>query len=263
MKCYAVSMGTVDKLAQCLGKVRAPLDSESPQLTEFLVQAMEFVACLARLVAASRHRRQKEEDPTQLAATFGVTQLAGSVSLLYGTLLQMGAPSGSRAAGQEPPALPPGRLTVTAAALDLLNQMGQLDLPMFQAVLGAEGMSLQLRHIASYLLWYCSHWEEWPLLHQVVLLVGHFAVLSPDNQAVIQSGEQPTLLQLLCTLPFEYFSDPQLTQVLFPTLVSCCFGNEHNRAVLEQELSPVLLANYVEVSRGPSVQILDLGMVFG
>lgn len=107
-------------------------------------------------------------------------------------------------------------------------------------------MSLQLRHIASYLLWYCSHWEEWPLLHQVVLLVGHFAVLSPDNQAVIQSGEQPTLLQLLCTLPFEYFSDPQLTQVLFPTLVSCCFGNEHNRAVLEQELSPVLLANYVE-----------------
>lgn len=243
---YAVSMGTVDKLAQCLGKVRAPLDSESPQLTEFLVQAMEFVACLARLVAASRHRRQKEEDPTQLAATFGVTQLAGSVSLLYGTLLQMGAPSGSRAAGQEPPALPPGRLTITAAALDLLNQMGQLDLPMFQAVLGAEGMSLQLRHIASYLLWYCSHWEEWPLLHQVVLLVGHFAVLSPDNQAVIQSGEQPTLLQLLCTLPFEYFSDPQLTQVLFPTLVSCCFGNEHNRAVLEQELSPVLLANYVE-----------------
>ncbi|KAG0418407.1 hypothetical protein HPB47_004872, partial [Ixodes persulcatus] len=129
---YAVSMGTVDKLAQCLGKVRAPLDSESPQLTEFLVQAMEFVACLARLVAASRHRRQKEEDPTQLAATFGVTQLAGSVSLLYGTLLEMGAPSGSRAAGQEPPALPPGRLTVTAAALDLLNQMGQLDLPMFQ-----------------------------------------------------------------------------------------------------------------------------------
>lgn len=87
---------------------------------------------LTRPLSCSRHRRQKEEDPTQLAATFGVTQLAGSVSLLYGTLLQMGAPSGSRAAGQEPPALPPGRLTVTAAALDLLNQMGQLDLPMFQ-----------------------------------------------------------------------------------------------------------------------------------
>ncbi|CAN8004937.1 unnamed protein product, partial [Ixodes hexagonus] len=252
---YAVSMGTVDKLAQCLGKARAPLDSDSPQLTEFLVQAMEFVACLARLVAASRHRRQKEEDPTQLAATFGVTQLAGSVSLLYGTLLQMGAPSGSRAAGQEPPALSPGRLAVTAAALDLLNQMGHLDLLMFQV--GHRGCK-QLRHIASFLLWYCSHWEERPLLNQVVLLVGHFAVLSPDNQAVIQSGEQPTLLQLLCTLPFEYFSDPELTQVLFPTLVSCCFGNEHNRAVLEQELSPVLLANYVEVSENGTCSTLPL-----
>lgn len=68
-------------------------------------------------------------------------------------------------------------------------------------------------------------------------------------QAVIQSGEQPTILQLLCTLPFEYFSIPELTQVLLPTLVSCCFANHHNMTVLQQELSPVLLANFVEVSR--------------
>ncbi|XP_077514235.1 SCAPER domain-containing protein short spindle 3 isoform X2 [Amblyomma americanum] len=240
---YSVSIGTVDKLSQCLGKVRG---SETPQLTEFLVEAMEFVACLANVVAKSRAKHRKEEDSTQLAVTIGVTQLAGSVSLLYGTLLQMGVPSGWRAGNQTPTLLSPGKLAIASAAITLLNHIACLDLTMFQAVLGAEGMSLQLRHIVSYLLWYCAHWEEWALLHQVVLLVGHFAVLSPDNQAVIQSGEQPTLLQLLCTLPFEYFSNPKLTQVLLPTLVCCCFGNEHNRTVLEKELSPLLLANFVE-----------------
>lgn len=240
---YSVSIGTVDKLSQCVGIVRG---SETPQLTEFLVEALEFVACLACIITKCRMKHRKEEDSTQLAATIGVTQLAGSVSLLYGTLLEMGVPSGWRAGNQTPALLSPGRLAIASAAIALLNQVARLDLAMFQAVLGAEGMSLQLRHIASYLLWYCSHWEEWALLHQVVLLVGHFAVLSVDNQAVIQSGEQPTLLQLLCTLPFEYFSNPELTQVLLPTLVCCCFGNEHNRTVLEKELSPVLLANFVE-----------------
>ncbi|XP_054932953.1 S phase cyclin A-associated protein in the endoplasmic reticulum isoform X4 [Dermacentor andersoni] len=242
---YSVSIGTVDKLSQCVGKVRG---SDTPQLTEFLVEALEFVACLACIITKCRIKHRKEEDSTQLAATIGVTQLAGSVSLLYGTLLEMGVPSGWRAGNQTPALLSPGRLAIASAAIALLNQVARLDLDMFQAVLGAEGMSLQLRHIASYLLWYCSHWEEWALLHQVVLLIGHFAVLSVDNQAVIQSGEQPTLLQLLCTLPFEYFSNPELTQVLFPTLVCCCFGNEHNRTVLEKELSPVLLANFVEIS---------------
>ncbi|XP_049270132.1 S phase cyclin A-associated protein in the endoplasmic reticulum-like [Rhipicephalus sanguineus] len=245
---YSVSIGAVDKLSQCVGKVRG---SETPQLTEFLVEALEFVACLACIITKCRTKHRKEEDSTQLAATIGVTQLAGSVSLLYGTLLEMGVPSGWRAGNQTPALLSPGRLAVASAAIALLNHVARLDLAMFQAVLGAEGMSLQLRHIASYLLWYCTHWEEWALLHQVVLLIGHFAVLSLDNQAVIQSGEQPTLLQLLCTLPFEYFSNPELTQVLLPTLVCCCFNNEHNRTVLEKELSPVLLANFVEVSCMP------------
>ncbi|KAL3184347.1 hypothetical protein MRX96_022963 [Rhipicephalus microplus] len=240
---YSVSIGVVDKLSQCVGKVRG---SETPQLTEFLVEALEFIGCLACIITKCRAKHPKQEDSTQLAATIGVTQLAGSVSLLYGTLLEMGVPSGWRVGNQTPALLSPGRLAIASAAIALLNHVARLDLAMFQAVLGAEGMSLQLRHIASYLLWYCTHWEEWALLHQVVLLIGHFAVLSVDNQAVIQSGEQPTLLQLLCTLPFEYFSNPELTQVLFPTLVCCCFNNEHNRTVLEKELSPVLLANFVE-----------------
>src|SRR6218665_507437 len=66
-------------------------------------------------------------------------------------------------------------------------------------------------------------------------------------QVIIQSGLSPTILQQLCALPFQYFSDVRLTAVLFPTLVSCCFLLQRNREILEQELSCALLANFVEV----------------
>ena len=54
---------------------------------------------------------------------------------------------------------------------------------MVQDVLGQEGISLEFRHIASYLLWYCQHHkEERELLHLVIILVGYFSALRPDNQ---------------------------------------------------------------------------------
>lgn len=57
----------------------------------------------------------------------------------------------------------------------------------------------------------------------------------------------PTVLQQLCLLPFPYFSDPALVNVLFPTLISCCFQNDSNAAILEQEVSCELLAHFIEV----------------
>ena len=65
---------------------------------------------------------------------------------------------------------------------------------------------------------------------------------------VIQSGHQPTVLQQLCLLPFQYFSDPALVDILFPTLISCCYKNAENSAILEQEMSCELLAHFLEVS---------------
>ncbi|PVD19353.1 hypothetical protein C0Q70_19841 [Pomacea canaliculata] len=84
------------------------------------------------------------------------------------------------------------------------------------------------------------------LLHEVILCVGYFTVLHPDNQVLLQSGQPPTVLQQLCSLPFQYFSDPRLTHVLFPTLVACCYNNQSNRLILEQELSGALLSNFIE-----------------
>ena len=59
---------------------------------------------------------------------------------------------------------------------------------MVQDVLGQEGISLEFRHIASYLLWYCQHYkEERELLHLVIILVGYFSALRPDNQGTVKA----------------------------------------------------------------------------
>ena len=52
-----------------------------------------------------------------------------------------------------------------------------------QATLGSEGLSLQLRHISSYLLWYCGHWKQHQTLaHEIILLLGYFCLSNPENQ---------------------------------------------------------------------------------
>jgi len=67
-----------------------------------------------------------------------------------------------------------------------------------------------------------------------------------DNQCVIQSGQSPSILQQLCCLPFKYFSDEELTNILLPTLITCCFENPTNRFVLEQEMSSKMLSTFIE-----------------
>lgn len=85
------------------------------------------------------------------------------------------------------------------------------------------------------------------MLHEVVLCVGHFTVGHSENQNYLQSGQPPTVLQLLCQLPFDYFSNRRLTRVLYPTLIAACFENEDNSDIVRSELSLSLLANFLEV----------------
>lgn len=67
------------------------------------------------------------------------------------------------------------------------------------------------------------------------------------SQVIVQSGRHPTVLQKLCQLPFQYFSDPRLVKVLFPSLIAACYNNGQNKVILEQEMSCILLASFIQV----------------
>eukprot|EP00057_Strongylocentrotus_purpuratus_P011849 XP_011666323.1 PREDICTED: S phase cyclin A-associated protein in the endoplasmic reticulum [Strongylocentrotus purpuratus] len=247
---YLVSCGVLDKLTVYFNNVRNPIDQE-PQIAEFLQHAMGLLGAMTRFISTTSNRSAagifgpKKDDPTQLVATFQVTGLGGIVSLLYGILLHGGAPS--RDSTMTPPEIPEHTVSVVNAGIKMLSSIATLDLNVLQTALGAEGTSLEFRHIATYLMWYCSHFTaNEDLLHEVVLIVGYITVLNLDNQILVQTGNTPTLLQQLCSLPFQYFSDPRLINVLFPTLISCCYDNAENKKILQQEMSCSLLMLFLE-----------------
>ncbi|CAG2184288.1 unnamed protein product, partial [Oppiella nova] len=112
--------------------------------------------------------------------TFQMTHICGVVSLIYGVLLHSGAPV--RSDGDAPPVAADHTLELTLEVIRLLNYVSLLDLNFVQSILGGEGLSLQLRHICSHLLWYCSHHKREQLLNEVILLIGNFVVLNDENQ---------------------------------------------------------------------------------
>jgi len=251
MVSYIVCSGTVDSLANYFQLVRDPIDS-SPEVAEFLLSALQL---LTSLTAAIEH--QQGMDPTHLLSALQGTELAGTVSMLYGMLLHQGRDSDR---DSTPPPLPQHTLAVAMETCTLLHRLvrDQHRMGQVQTVLGSEGISLEFRHIASYLLYYCQHHSETELLNQVIVLVGYFTANHPDNQSIVQSGSQPSVLQQLASLPFQYFSQMELKAILFPTLLSSCYKSVENSAILSQEMSWQLIEEFVESEEGKGNLLVQL-----
>ncbi|XP_073688430.1 S phase cyclin A-associated protein in the endoplasmic reticulum isoform X2 [Garra rufa] len=248
---YVVNMGLIDKLYGCFLSIQGPID-ESPKMAAFLEQATAFLHGMCKLCFAVTGRSlsifdNKRQDPTGLTTLLQSTDLVGVLHMLYCILLHSAPPdslSGNPVGPLEP--YSSGVIQVALQGLRFLNTFALLDLSAFQGVLGSEGLSLAVRHIVSSLLWYCSQHSSEELLHELIICVGYFTVNHPDNQVIVQSGRQPSVLQKLCQLPFQYFSHPRLIKVLFPSLICACYNNLPNKVILQQEMSCVLLATFIQ-----------------
>jgi len=73
----------VDKLASYFHNVHDPIEGE-PEVGEFLMSALHLMSALTGIVEALT---DSQTDPTHLWSALKVTDLAGTVSLLYGMLL--------------------------------------------------------------------------------------------------------------------------------------------------------------------------------
>ncbi|XP_068459446.1 S phase cyclin A-associated protein in the endoplasmic reticulum isoform X2 [Clinocottus analis] len=244
---YVVNMGLIDKLYGCFLSIQGPVD-ELPKMSAFLQQASALMHSMCKLCFVVTGRApsifdNKRQDPTGLTALLQSTDLVGVVHTLYCILLHSFSPESS-SQSQEP--YGPGVIQVALQGIRFLNSFALLDLSAFQSVLGAEGLSLAFRHIVSSLLWYCTQHSSQELLHEVIICAGYFTVNHSDNQVIVQSGRQPSVLQKLCQLPFQYFSHPRLIRVLFPSLISACYNNPQNKVILQQEMSCVLLATFIQ-----------------
>ncbi|KAM9125259.1 S phase cyclin A-associated protein in the endoplasmic reticulum isoform 2-T2 [Pangshura tecta] len=245
---YVVNLGLIDKLCCCFLSVQGPIDDNS-KIATFLQNATAVLHGMCQLCFAVSGRSwpifdNTRQDPTGLTAVLRTTDLVGVLHMLYCILFHGTISESNMASPKE--SYTENTIQVAIQSLRFFNSFAVLDLPAFQSIVGAEGLSLAFRHIISSLLWYCSQHTCEGLLHEVIVCVGYFTVNHPDNQVIVQSGRHPTVLQKLCQLPFQYFSDPRLIKVLFPTLIAACYNNPQNKIILEQEMSCVLLATFIQ-----------------
>lgn len=49
--------------------------------------------------------------------------------------------------------------------------------------------------------------EKLKILNELILLIGYFCLQNSSNQELLQHSKSPTILERLCGLPFQYFSD--------------------------------------------------------
>ncbi|ETE66636.1 S phase cyclin A-associated protein in the endoplasmic reticulum, partial [Ophiophagus hannah] len=223
---YMVNIGLIEKLSCCFLSIQGPID-ETPKTAAFLQSCTAALLGMCQLCFAVNGRQVRKHlrrDPPGSHRADGGFQGHGPGGRFAHALL--------RSLPRHP------ALRQTPCNLRFFNSFAVLDLSAFQSVVGAEGLSLAFRHIISSLLWHCSHHTCEVLLHEVI----------------VQSGRHPTVLQKLCQLPFQYFSDPRLIKILFPTLIAACYNNPQNKIILEQEMSCVLLATFIQDSTQSSGQ---------
>jgi len=188
--------------------------------------------------------------------------IGGLLSLLSAIVVEIGTGGGMQ--------LTPPLVAVVITALSTLNNMADLNLECVQYTLGSPGFQGEVLHIFGSLLSTCNRHlavgldlapkrkEVTVLVHEMVLLVGFYAVENEANQASLSYGTRSIITQL-CDLPLGYFMHQHLQAVLFPTLIAATHGCERNYRILTQELSLTFLADFLQSGGLPTALSEGLG----
>ncbi|XP_050432795.1 S phase cyclin A-associated protein in the endoplasmic reticulum [Adelges cooleyi] len=244
---YTCYIGLLEKIVHFFTLVRDSYPETNGNVSDFVIHCLSFIGSLSKINTEVMVKKYTE--------ILRNTELMGVMPVLYSVLLRNDCSTN----GLGPTDLSFAALKVTKAVFSMLTSIAKMDPNTFQEVLKVESLSVQFRHIARYLLWFCSEKpESKDLLNEVIVAVGYFTLNSSQHQSMLQSGPSPTVLQLLCTLPFQYFSNPALTSILYPTLLACCSNNAHNKSLVESEICFDLLEEFQKSIQSKNIQIIQL-----
>ena len=76
-------------------------------------------------------------------------------------------------------------------------------------------------------------------------MLNYLCLLNDKFQSVLSRGEV-TLIQRLCSLPFSYFCEKKLKDILFPTLIAISYKNERNVEILNKEINLEMLIMFLK-----------------
>jgi len=188
------------------------------------------------------------------------TELFGVVSVLLSILLSEGRRGGQPS--EKAPRLPQTVTSLSVQAVRILNQVARIDLTTLQETLGACRQQ-ELYHLLVCFLDYCTSrlhgasrvpagqaQDETDLLHETIVLLGHYCLQRSENQGIMCFGEGQTLLTKITSLPLHYFVDDRGKAVLFPTILATCYGSQQNLECLRNEMNLSLLQKYLTAQIG-------------
>ena len=132
-------------------------------------------------------------------------------------------------------------ISASILALKILNNISRIDLNLVQSIMTTQLNLEQMQHVMSYIISYSLEFVDnsddiKELLHELLLLISYMSLNNDVFQSVLNRGEV-TIIQHVCNLPFAYFSDKQLKDILFPTLINMTYLNERNTQILAKEIN--------------------------
>ena len=163
---------------------------------------------------------------------FGVVNMITTLLLTYNEPYKVSATTQQQLA-----VLPQTLMSLAIMSIKVLNNIIRMDFKLIQELIVKES-SDSMYHLLHFLLSYSdanidkegSDVKE--MLHETLLFIGYYSLLNKETQNMMQNGNT-SILQKLCNLPFTYFMDKRLKEILYPTLIVAAYANEHSLAILK------------------------------
>ena len=141
-------------------------------------------------------------------------------------------------------------ISASLLAIKIINNVCRIDLTLIQNIVAQTINQEQIQHVILYIICYSLEYldtldEIKELLHEVLLLTSYLSLQNERFQNLVSKGEM-TIIQQICQLPFSYFSEKLLKDILFPTLISITYNHDRNTKILSNEINLELIVLYLK-----------------
>ena len=141
-------------------------------------------------------------------------------------------------------------ISASLLSIKIINNICRIDLNLVQNLMAQTINQEQIQHVILYIICYSLEYldtldEIKELLHEVLLLTSYLSLQNERFQNLVSKGEM-TIIQQICQLPFSYFSEKLLKDILFPTLITITYNHERNTKILSNEINLELIVIYLK-----------------
>ena len=141
-------------------------------------------------------------------------------------------------------------ISASLLAIKIINNICRTDLTLIQNLVAQNINQEQIQHVILYIICYSLEYldtldEIKELLHEVLLLTSYLSLQNERFQNLVSKGEM-TIIQQICQLPFSYFSEKLLKDILFPTLITITYNHDRNTKILSNEINLELMVLYLK-----------------